>query len=465
MISETVVELSRWQFAISAMLHFLCIPMTLGLALLLALMESVFVATGQQLYKTMAQFWGRLFVISFLLAVATRLVVICQFGMNGSYFAQYAGDVFALPLAIEAMTGFFLAAALVGPYWFGWDKLGKSQHLLITWLIALAVNISAYWVLMANGWLQNPLAASFNYQAYRMELNDLGQLFNNPAGIAKYLHTTAASYVTGAATMMAISAYWLRKQPADVMARHSFNLSAVVGLIALVVTVWLGDTTPQLTHPVQQAKLAAIQGEDLVKLLPDAEARVRSGIKAFGLLESLRDDQHDPQLLTEFEQHKANLGYGLLLTPFHKAILGATDKQIKQAAQSALPAYPGLLNGAYRAMIAAGVVSLLWFGLAVFNGFKAQLLPTWLLSASIYLASLPWLASILGWFVAEAGKQPWAIAGVLPTFLSVSSLSVKELLISLLGYGFAYVVLFGAGFYLMRQAIISHNANDQGAKS
>jgi cytochrome d ubiquinol oxidase subunit I len=116
-------------------------------------------------------------------------------------------------------------------------------------------------------------------------------------------------------------------------------------------------------------------------------------------------------------------------------------------------------------MIAAGVVSLLWFGLAVFNGFKTQLLPTWLLSASIYLASLPWLASVLGWFVAEAGKQPWAIAGVLPTFLSVSSLSVKELLFSVLGYGFAYVVLFGAGFYLMRQAIISRNANDQGAKS
>jgi cytochrome d ubiquinol oxidase subunit I len=214
------------------------------------------------------------------------------------------------------------------------------------------------------------------------------------------------------------------------MARHSFNLSVVLGFIALVVTVWLGDATPQLIHPVQQAKLAAIQGDDLVRRLPDMEIRVRSGMQAFGILESLRDDQHDPQLLTEFEQHKANLGYSLLLTPFHKAILGATDKQIKQAAQSALPAYPGLLNGAYRAMIAAGVVSLLWFGLAVFNGFKAQLLPTWLLSASIYLASLPWLASVLGWFVAEAGKQPWAIAGVLPTFLSVSSLSVKELLFS-----------------------------------
>lgn len=462
MISETVVELSRWQFAITAMLHFLCIPMTLGLALLLALLESAFAVTGQPLYKTMAQYWGRLFVISFLLAVATRLVVICQFGMNGSYFAHYAGDVFALPLAIEVLTGFFLAAALVGPYWFGWDKLSKSQHLLITWLMALAVNVSAYWVLMANGWMQNPVAATFNYQSFRMELTDLGQLFSNPAGIAKYLHTAAASYVAGAATLMAISAYWLRKQPADAMARYSFNLSAVVGLVALSVVVWLGDGTSQLAHPVQQAKLAVIQGDDLSKLLPDIEARVRSGMKAFGLLEGLRDDQHDPQLLTEFEQHKADLGYGLLLMPFHKAIVGATDKQVSLAAQSALPVYSGLIYWSYRVMLVAGVLSLLWFGFAVFKGYTSRILTNWLLTASIYSVSLPWLACVLGWLVSEAGKQPWAIAGVLPTFLSVSSLSVKELLISLLGYGFAYAVLFGAGFYLLWQAI-RRNPNDQGA--
>lgn len=463
MIAETVVELSRWQFAITAMLHFLCIPLTLGLALLLALLESAFVLTGQSLYKTMAQFWGRLFVISFLLAVATRLLVICQFGMNGSYFAQFAGDVFALPLSIETLSGFALSAALLGPYWFGWDKLGNLQHLLISWLLVLAVNVSAYWVLMANGWLQNPLAATFNYQSYRMELTDLNLLLSNPAGIAKYLHAAAASYATGAATLMAISAYWLLKQPSDIMAQRSFKLSASMGLLALIAVIWWGDATPQLSHPVQQAKLAVIQGDDLGKLLPDIEASVRSGMKAFELLEGLRDDQHDPQLLIEFEQHKSHLGYGLLLMPFHKAIVGATDKQISQAAQSALPAYPGLIRWAYRAMFVAGVLSLLWFALAAFKSHTAQRLPNWLLSASIYCASLPWLASILGWFVSEAGKQPWVIAGVLPTFLSVSSLSVKELLISLVGYGLAFGVLFGAGFYLMRQAIISRNPKNQGA--
>ncbi|PPD33167.1 MAG: cytochrome d terminal oxidase subunit 1 [Methylomonas sp.] len=463
MISETVVELSRWQFAITAMLHFLCIPLTLGLALLLALIESVFVATGHQVYKTMAQFWGRVFVISFLLAVATRLLVIGQFGMNGAYFSHYVGEVFALPLAIEALTGFFLAAVLLGPYWFGWGKLGKTQHLLITWLIALAVNVSAYWVLMANGWLQNPLAATFNYQSYRLELTDLNQFFGNPAGIGKYVHATAASYVTGAATLMAVSGYWLRKKPADVMARQSFSLSATLGLIALIVVVWLGDATPQIVQPVQQVKLAAIQGEVGSALLPDIESRVRSGMKAFGILEGLRDDQHDPGLLAEFEQYKANLGYGLLLTPFHKTILGATDQQISQAAQSALPAYPWLICWSYRIMIAAGVLNLIWFALAVFKTYTAPLLSNWLLTASIYSAPLPWLACILGWFVSEAGKQPWAIAGVLPTFLSVSSLSVKELLMSVVGYGFAYAVLFGGGGYLMRQAIIGHNANDQGA--
>lgn len=462
MIAETVVELSRWQFAITAMLHFLFIPLTLGMALLLALLESAHVATGRPIYQTMAQFWGRIFAINFVLAVATRIIVVCQFGMNGSYFAHYAGDILALPLAIEAMSGFFLAAVLFGPYWLGWGKMGPKQHLLLTWLMALAVNVSAFWVLLANGWMQNPVGAEFDYQSYRMELADFGLLVTNPAALAKYLHTVAASYVAAMATMMGISAYWLRKQPRDEMALTSFRWASGMGVVMLGITVGLGDATPSLDHPVQQAKLAAIHAQPEAGLLPGIETRIRSGVIAYALLQDLRDDNKDPRLLAEFEQHKVNLGYAMLLTPFHKAILAANDSQISMAAQSALPAYPGLLRWSYRFMIACGVLITLWFALTGFYAGVVKAVPGWLVKMSVYLAPLPWLACIAGWFVAEAGKQPWAIAGILPTFTGVSSLSVTELAIGALGYALAYSVLLAAGFHLIRQALLYPNINRTG---
>lgn len=462
MISETVVELSRWQFAITAMLHFLFIPLTLGLAILLAVLESVYVASGLPVYKSMARFWGRIFAINFVLAVATRIIVVFQFGMNGSYFSHYVGDIFALPLAVEAMSGFFLAAVLFGPYWLGWEKMGRIRHMLLTWLMALAVNVSAYWVLVANGWMQNPVAASFNYQSYRMELTDFMLLVGNPVAQAKYLHTAAAAYVTAMATMMGISAYWLRKQQQEQMALKSFRWAAGMGVLMLGITVGLGDATPDIDHPVQRAKRAAIHAEPQASLLPDIEARIRSGINAYVLLQELRDDIKQPQLLAEFELHKANLGYAMLLTPFHKAILAANDKQIRMAAASALPAYPGLLRWVYGLMIACGVLSTLWFVMAGFYSLVLKTLPGWLLNLSVYSVPLPWLACIAGWFVAEAGKQPWAIAGILPTFMGVSSLPVAELIISALGYGLTYTILLVAGFYLIRQALQAPNVNQPG---
>ncbi|QPK62654.1 cytochrome ubiquinol oxidase subunit I [Methylomonas sp. LL1] len=464
MISETVVELSRWQFAITAMLHFLFIPLTLGLALPLALTESAFVFTGKPIYQTMARFWGRIFAINFTLAVATRLVVVLQFGLNGSYFSHYVGDIFALPLAIEALTGFFLAAALFGPYWFGWNKLGKYRHLLLTWLIALAVNVSAYWILVANGWMQNPLAAEFNYQSYRMELTDFNLLLTNPAVLTKYLHTVAGSYATAAGTLMAISAYYLRKRQDDQLARLSFRLAAGLGLVAITVTVWLGDDTPNLNHPVQQAKRAAIHAEIDKSPLPGIETRIRSGITAYTRLQELRDDNKDPQVLSEFVQHKADLGYALLVTPWNKKIVDVKDKQISMAAQSALPAHPSLLFGSYRLMIACGIFSLILFVLAVASEFSNKPLPTWMLSLSVYMAPLPWLANICGWFVAEAGIQPWAVAGVLPTFVGVSSLSTTQLIISSAALVLVYIVLLGAGLFLMRQAILNRRISAKGVE-
>ena len=457
MISETVVELSRWQFAVTAILHFLFIPLTLGLGLLLAIIETLFVLTGRSTYKAMAQFWARIFAINFVLAIATRLVVVFQFGMVGSYFSLYAGDVFALPLAIEAFSSFFIAAALFGPYWFGWDRLGKYQHLLLIWLIAFAVNISAYWVLVANGWLQNPLAASFNFQSYRLELTDFHLLLSNPAAWAKYLHTLSASYACAAAGLIAICGYWLKHDGNDPMARNNFKFATGMGILALGLTMLIGDTTPDLPTPVQQIKRATIHGEPNTSLLPMLETRIRSGIQAYTVLQELRDGKQNAHLLSDFAAHQADLGYAYLVKPWNKELVDVKDQQIAKAVQSALPAYPGLIYWSYRLMVAAGAGSLLFLAIACWNGFSQKPLTGWLLNLGTYLAPLPWLACLSGWLVAEVGKQPWAIAGVLPTFMSVSSLSETQLIISLAGFAITHVILIGAGLYLMHQTIISRH--------
>jgi len=453
MLAETVVEMSRWQFAITAMLHFMFIPLTLGLVLLLALLESAYVFSGKTIYQAIAQFWGRIFAISFVLAIVTRLLVLFQFGMNGSYFSHYVGDVFALPLTLEAFTSFFLAAFLFGVYHFGWTALQPRWHLLVTWLMALAINLSAYWILVANGWMQNPIAASFNYQSYRMELTDLAQLLTNPAAIAKFWHISGASYAVAAATMLGISAFRLRHHANDTNASVSFKWASWLGLFSMVLTLWFGDATVSLHNPVQQAKRAAIEGSAIDDVLPDIESRVRKGMHAYDLLQQLRDDDTNAELVNAFDSVKSDLGYAMLLTSIHKPIVGASDKQIKQAAQSALPAHPDLLYWSYRLMLILAGVTLFWFLLAAFFSQKTANLPPWFIRASVYLVVMPWFASISGWLVAEVGKQPWAIAGVLPTFLGVSSLSVKELVISSAAYLAAYGVLLAAGLYLLRRVI------------
>ncbi len=453
MISETVLELSRWQFALTAMCHFLFIPLSLGLSLLLAMMETCYVVTGQPLYKNRVQFWSRIFAINFVLAVITRLGLLWQFGSNGSYFSHYVGDVFALPLALEALTSFFTAAVLFGPFYLGWDRLGKFSHLLVSWLISLSVTVSAYWVLLANGWMQNPVAARFNYQSYRMELTDFALLINNPVAISKFVHTLTAAYVAAMAVVMAISAYRLLKQPDNVEDSHSFKWASGLGLLAIIASVWLGDVTPDYPSLTQQAKRAALEGKPANNLLPDIEARIRSGIQAYKLLEQLRDNDQDPQLQAEFAHHQSDLGYAWLLKRWTQHIGEAKETQIKLAAQAALPAHPWLLYWGYRLMLVCGGISLLLLTLTTWHGWRNKPLPEWLLQLSIYLAPLPWLACIAGWLVAELGKQPWAIAEVLPTFLSVSSLSVKELILSLLGYLLAYAVLLAAGLRLIQQSI------------
>src|SRR5262245_9880336 len=211
MIDMTIVDLSRLQFAATALYHFLFVPLTLGLSFLMAIMESVYVMTGRPIWRQMTLFWGTLFGINFAMGVATGIVMEFQFGMNWSYYSHYVGDVFGAPLAIEGLMAFFLEASFVGLFFFGWDRLSKVAHLIVTWLVAIGSNFSALWILIANGWMQNPVGAVFNPQTMRMEVDDFFAVLTNPVAQAKFVHTVSAGYVVAAIFVLGVSAWYVLK--------------------------------------------------------------------------------------------------------------------------------------------------------------------------------------------------------------------------------------------------------------
>lgn len=256
-----VVDLSRLQFALTAMYHFLFVPLTLGMAFLLAIMESLYVMTNKQIYKDMTKFWGKLFGINFALGVATGLTMEFQFGTNWSYYSHYVGDIFGAPLAIEALVAFFLESTFVGLFFFGWDRLSKRQHLAVTWLVALGSNFSALWILVANGWMQHPVGAEFNFETMRMEMVSFAEVVLNPVAQVKFVHTVASGYTTGAMFILGISSYYLLKGRDVAFARRSFAIAASFGMASILSVIVLGDESGYELGDVQKVKLAAIEAE------------------------------------------------------------------------------------------------------------------------------------------------------------------------------------------------------------
>ncbi|MCF6202227.1 MAG: cytochrome ubiquinol oxidase subunit I [Methylococcaceae bacterium] len=498
MLSEAVVELSRWQFAITSLYHFLFVPLTIGLSVLLAIMESTYVMTGREIYKDMTQFWGKLFGINFALGVTTGLTMEFQFGMNWSYFSHYVGDVFGAPLAIEGLMAFFMESTFVGLFFFGWDKLSKGEHLIITWLVALGSNLSALWILVANGWMQNPVGSEFNFETMRMEVTNFEAIIFNPAAQVKFVHTVAAGYTTASAFVLGISAYYMLKGRDAAFAQRSYTIAAGFGLAAVLSVIVLGDESGYTDGEVQKAKLAAIEAEwhtepppaaftvvgipdqeqmkthnaikipwilgligtrsfdtpiiGLSEILETNRLRIQNGITAYGLLQKLRDDKKNELLITKFEAVKKDLGYGLLLKRYTEKVIDATDEQIEKAVKYSIPQVAPLF-WTFRVMVACGFISLIVFVIAVIASSIRKCRKEWILKLSLYSMPLPWIACETGWFVAEFGRQPWTIAEVLPTFLSASSLTEWDIILSLAGYIILYTVFFIIEIFLMMKFI------------
>ncbi|PWV60121.1 cytochrome ubiquinol oxidase subunit I [Plasticicumulans acidivorans] len=497
MISTEVVDLSRLQFAITALYHFLFVPLTLGLTFILAIMESVYVMTGKVIYKDMVRFWGKLFGINFALGVTTGITMEFEFGTNWAYYSHYVGDIFGVPLAIEGLMAFFLESTFIGLFFFGWERLSKRQHLLVTYLMAIGSNLSALWILVANGWMQNPVGAEFNYTTMRMELSSLKAVFFNPDAQAKFVHTVSAGYVTASIFVLAISAWYLLKNRDTEFARRSFRIAAAFGLASAASVIVLGDESGYAVSEAQKTKLAAIEAmwetepapapfvlfalpdeetrsnrfaveipwvlgliatrsvdtvlPGLNQLEAEAEQRIASGAIAVSALERLRADRSDAEARATFEAHKADLGYGLLLKKYTQDVSKATPEMIRQAGRDTRPNVAPMF-WSFRIMVACGFAMFALFLVATWRSAHANW--DWqhhrgMLRWALYSLPLPWIACEVGWFVAEYGRQPWTIFGVLPTHLSVSTLSLASIWMSLAGFVLFYTGLLVAEMYLM----------------
>ncbi|CAG9206103.1 cytochrome bd-I ubiquinol oxidase subunit I [Paraburkholderia tropica] len=488
-ISETV-DLSRLQFAVTALYHFLFVPLTLGLSWLLVIMESVYVMTGKPIYKDMTQFWGKLFAINFVMGVTTGLTMEFQFGTNWSYYSHYVGDIFGVPLAVEGLAAFFLESTFVGLFFFGWNRMSKGGHLLTTFFVALGSNLSALWILVANGWMQNPVGAEFNYETMRMELSSLFQVIFNPVAQVKFVHTVSAGYVTASMFVLGISSwYLLRRRDVD-FALRSFAIAAGFGLASTLCVIVLGDESGYRTGEVQQVKLAAIEAEwdtapapapftlfgipnqkeertdyaiqipylmgiiatrsidepviGLKDLMGRAEVRIQNGMLAYAALQKLKQGNADNATRDVFEAHKADLGYGLLVKQFAPNVVDATPAEIKAAAKHSIPPVAPVF-WSFRVMVGLGMLFLATFVLAFWFCAQRSLLKDnrrWFLRWAVWAIPLPWLAAEFGWIVAEVGRQPWTIAEVLPTHLSASSLAPGDVWLSLAGFVVFYTALF-----------------------
>ena len=495
MISEQLVDLSRLQFAATAMYHFLFVPLTLGMVWMLVVMESVYVMTGKTIWKDMTRFWGKLFGINFALGVTTGITLEFQFGTNWAYYSHYVGDIFGAPLAIEGLMAFFLESTFIGLFFFGWNRLSRTQHLMVTVLMAVGTNLSALWILIANGWMQNPVGAEFNFVTMRMELVDFWAVVFNPDAQAKFVHTVSAGYVTGAMFVLSISSWYLLKGRDIEFARRSFRVAAAFGLASVLSVIVLGDESGYTVGEAQQTKMAAIEAMwetdpapapfNLVAWPNEAEqkndwavqipwvmgligtrsiskeipgileikarnrARIVSGIEAVDALSRLRKNADDDAARRVLEQHQADLGFGLLLRRYVTDVRQATPEHIQMAVDSTVPKVTPMF-WSFRIMVALGFAMLLLFTLSFISTLNSRCgQKPWLLRSALWMLPAPWIASELGWFVAEYGRQPWTIYGVLPTHLSVSTLSVESLYGSLAGFIGFYTVLLIVEMYLM----------------
>jgi cytochrome d ubiquinol oxidase subunit I len=424
-----VVLLSRWQFAITCMFHFIFVPLTLGLSVLVAWMETKYVRTGDEVWLRMTKFWGKLFLINFALGVVTGITMEFQFGMNWAEYSSYVGDIFGAPLAIEATVTFFLESVFIGLWIFGWDKVSKKTHAVTIWLVALGTNLSALWILIANGWMQNPVG--YVIRNGRAEMVDFIAIITNKYAMIKFVHQLSSGYTVAAFFVMGIAAWHLLRNQQTAFFKRSFSLAATFGLAALIVVLVSGDFHAVEIATVQPSKFAAMesvwetqQNAPVNLLLFPDEANERNLFEAIKI----------PGMLSLMAFHDVN-----------GVVTGLKDIPPDERP----PVWPVFIS--FRLMVILGGLFVVLAVLGVWLARRDQLQKYPLFLKIMILAiPLPYLVNQLGWIVAEVGRQPWAVYGVLKTADSASkAVSAGQVVGSLIGFTLLYGFLGVVDIYLL----------------
>jgi cytochrome bd ubiquinol oxidase subunit I len=424
------VFLSRLQFAAATMFHFLFVPLTLGLSILVAYMETKYARTGKENYLRMTKFWGKLFLINFALGVVTGITLEFQFGTNWSKYSAYVGDIFGSLLAIEASVAFFLESTFIGIWIFGWKKLSAKAHAGVMWIIAFAGNMSAVWILLANGFMQNPVG--YVIRDGRAELDSFFALITNKHGILEIIHVIPSALLLSAFFIMGVSAWHLlKKQHLDVF-EPSFRIGLVVGLVSAVLVAVTGDMHGVNVSKTQPAKLAAMESH--------WETQTRAPLVLFAI-----PDEENERNRIEIGAIPGILSF-LGFHDFNAKVTGLRDIP-KDERPPVLPTFIG-----FRTMVGLGTLFIL---LTVYGWFKRNKLlenPTYL-KIMMFSLPLPYIAIEMGWIVSEVGRQPWIVYGLMKTADAVSPISTTQVFTSLMGFILVYGLLGAVGFYLMAKTV------------
>lgn len=487
-IDNSMIDWSRAQFALTAMYHWLFVPLTLGLAVVMAIMETLYYRTGNEFWKRTAKFWMKLFGINFAIGVATGLILEFQFGTNWSNYSWFVGDIFGAPLAIEGILAFFMEATFVAVMFFGWNKVGKGFHLASTWLTGLGATISAWWILVANSWMQYPVGMEFNPDTMRNEMVDFLSVAFSPVSVVKFFHTVLSSWIVGAVFVVGVSAWYLLRKREEKFALESIRVAACVGLFGALLTAATGDKSAYQVAKIQPMKLAAMEGlydggesqpftlVGPVKIpmmlsflathsfdgyvpginnilegghqLPDGstalsvEEKIHRGKVAITALASYRqakkrgDEALMQQHLQVLEDNMPYFGYGYVKDP------------------ASLVPHVGLIFWTFRIMVGLGGYFIALFALILFLGYKKRLEKVkWLHWVMLWTIPLGYIASQTGWIVAEVGRQPWTIQDLLPVGAAISKLEVGSIQTTFFIFLVMFTVLLVAEIRIMLKAI------------
>ena len=422
-----VLLLSRFQFAITIFYHFLFVPVTLGLVILVACMETQYARTLNPLYKRMADFWGKLFSINFVLGVVTGITMEFQFGTNWSEYSKYMGDIFGSPLAIEAFVAFFLESTFMGIWLFSKEKLSPKMRAFCIWMVALGTNISALWIITANGFMQNPVG--YVIRNGRAEINDFGAIVTNPYAWHIFAHTVVGSFIAGAFLVLGISSYHLLRKKEVAFFQKSFKFALILAVLAATATPFIGHESGINAAKMQPAKAAAMEAVwDSTNSLP------------FNIIQI-----PEPGKEKNFEALSIpKIGSFLYTSNFNGHVTG-----LKDIPKNDRPNVP-LVFYSFRIMVVLGLffLAITWIGLFLYR--KGKLLNAkWFLRTMIWSIPLPIVAINVGWIVSEAGRQPWTVWGLMKTADSVSPISSSQIMFSLISLVLFYTILLVGELYLM----------------